>query len=133
MRTTIAAHENGPCREWHLEDQISARNWEGTPARVWIRLKTNHTISAHSDRVGSYERAIKKGWSRAYTIRNFRTGKEKKVKKHNFELYRNIRGPVTGGQFHEQRQFHCVEAKLGVLIQCLAQSFKQLLLSGNSA
>jgi len=27
MLTTIEAHENGACREWHLEDQISARNW----------------------------------------------------------------------------------------------------------
>ena len=47
-------------------------------------------------------------------------GKEKKKKKkHNFELYRNIRGPVTGGQFHEQRQFHVVQANPGVLIPCL--------------
>ena len=59
----------------------------------------------------------------------------KKVQKHLFELYRNIRpdtGPVTGGQFPEQRQFHGVQAKPGVLIQCLNKGFKQLLLSGNS-
>ena len=61
------------------------------------------------------------------------TERKKKQKKHNFELYRNIRGPVTGGQFHEQRQFHGVQAKPGVLIQCMNKSFKQLLLSGNSA
>jgi len=61
-----------------------------------------------------------------------REGK-KSEKKHRFELYRNIRGPVTGGQFHEQRQFHGVQAKPGVLIQCLNKGFKQLLLSGNSA
>ena len=60
-------------------------------------------------------------------------GRKKKRKKHNFELYRNIRGPVTGGQFHEQRQFHVVQAKLGVLIPCLIPGLKQLLLSGNSA
>ena len=60
-----------------------------------------------------------------------REGK-KSEKKHRFELYRNIRGPVTGGQFHEQRQFHGVQAKPGVLIQCLNTCLKPLLLNGNS-
>ena len=64
-----------------------------------------------------------------------REGEKKVKKKHRFEFYRNIRpdtGPVTGGQFPEQRQFHGVQAKPGVLIQCL-KGFKQLLLSRNSA
>ena len=82
----VYADNNRGAREWTVQGMAplgsnQSTKLGGKPARVWIRLKTNHTISAHSDRIGSYERAIEKGWSRAYTIRNFRTGKEKKVKK----------------------------------------------------
>ena len=52
----------------------------GKPARVWIRMKTNHIISAHSDRIRSYERAMEKGWSRAITIRSSGTGRKKSEK-----------------------------------------------------
>ena len=85
----VYADNNCGAREWTVQGMAplgsnQSKKLGGKPARVWIRLKTNHTISAHSDRIGSYERAIEKGWSRAYTIRSRGDGKEKKRKKTSF-------------------------------------------------
>ncbi len=82
----VYADNNHGAREWTVQGMAplgsnQSTKLGGKTARAWIRLKTNHTISANSDRIGSYERAIEKGGSRAYTIRNFGTGKEKKEKK----------------------------------------------------
>ncbi len=82
----VYADNNHGAQEWTVQGMAplgsnQSTKLGGKTARAWIRLKTNHTISANSDRIGSYERPIEKGWSRAYTIRSRgREGKKEEEK-----------------------------------------------------